>query len=1244
WDARTVSEGNNSSADPSNSPSNGEYWVVSIAGTRDLDGESDWQVGDWAIYNGTSWQKINNTGNVVSFNGRKGAIVPLANDYTWAQIDKSVSSLNDIADVDYTNLPSDGKILIYNGVNGKWEPQPFALNNITSNEIADGTIKNSDVSTTAAIAMSKINGLLPALDTKVNTTGGSISGSLNLGAGANINMAVNATVDGVDIDALNTTVTGLSTSKQDNIIFPNDTNKYLSGDGTFQNISNLTLTTTLTGVDLVAASTTINVTDSILDAFGKVQNQINSITGGSTTSVQKSGDIMTGNLDLQNNTLSAGTINVAENISVNLLGNFGGGININGSAASIAANGDLSAKNADFDGNTTSNIHTTNTLLKLKDNDGADHFIELKAPASLAAGYTITFPNVAPTTDQIMKYDGANYTWIPVPTPTAGTVTSLTTGVGLLGGTITTSGTIDIDVGAGPNQIVQLDGSGILPALDGSALTNLNLASISGLGSIATQDSSAINITGGTIDSITLSNSTAALNSATISSGSIENTTIGLATPLAANFTSVGAGTPGSGAFTSLTANSIDNTPIGASTPSTGAFSSIDIDAGTIDNVSLGSNTVISYLGLDNIILDSSTISTLALDSDLIISPNGLGKVGLGTASPTSKLSIREEGAATSSVSSVLDLTYETSGTASSGIGTGITFKSEDDSGSVEDIGAIEFEMTDTGNGTETSKINFMARSLGSALTNVFSVKGNGEIEANGNILLKTISDNSNATAIHVEKTPSDGNIRFDTSSTERMMIASSGFVGIGTDAPSSLLSLKGNDEVFRLEGSTNAHLGFYQVATRKAYIGHETANDNFLTIKAENSSVANEGDIYLQPDLGAHVGIKTNDPITPLEVMEDDNNDSNVTNILTLTHMSSTPANGIGAAVAFRSENNNGAPSISTTLSSTLTDITNGFEDGNFFISNLKDGTLTERFNIDADGNTTVKGGDLSIEANKELRLLDNTGGEYVGLKSPEPLGSSYTLTLPTTVGTAGQILSSDGAGNTSWVDDPVGALTPLDSNIIVGDGSGWVAETGDTARTSLGLGSADAVTFSTVSLDNGTSTSIANDGVTFTDGESFYVRNQSNVGAELVSGTTSWAALSDERLKRDIAYVPNSIEKLSKIRGVYFNYLNDEYEDQQRVGVIAQEVHEVLPEAVNEGKDGYLKVKLSEIIPLLINATNEQQNQLIKNNEMYELMRGSFKKEIVGLTNRIKVLEKENAMLKSYLCSKDPNAPFCN
>jgi len=53
---------------------NGYYYIVSVAGSTNLNGVTDWQVGDWAIFNGTVWQKIDQTNLVSSVNGQTGVV------------------------------------------------------------------------------------------------------------------------------------------------------------------------------------------------------------------------------------------------------------------------------------------------------------------------------------------------------------------------------------------------------------------------------------------------------------------------------------------------------------------------------------------------------------------------------------------------------------------------------------------------------------------------------------------------------------------------------------------------------------------------------------------------------------------------------------------------------------------------------------------------------------------------------------------------------------------------------------------------------------------------------------------------------------------------------------------------------------------------------------------------------------------------------------------------------------------
>jgi hypothetical protein len=64
----------------------GWAWRVDVAGTTNLGGITDWQVGDLAVKSATGWVKIDNTENVTSVFGRFGAIVATTGDYLTCQV------------------------------------------------------------------------------------------------------------------------------------------------------------------------------------------------------------------------------------------------------------------------------------------------------------------------------------------------------------------------------------------------------------------------------------------------------------------------------------------------------------------------------------------------------------------------------------------------------------------------------------------------------------------------------------------------------------------------------------------------------------------------------------------------------------------------------------------------------------------------------------------------------------------------------------------------------------------------------------------------------------------------------------------------------------------------------------------------------------------------------------------------------------------------------------------------------
>lgn len=81
WDAST-----NTPTIPSASSSNkGFYYVTSISGNTNIDGISDWKLGDWIISNGTAWEKVDNTDAVISVAGKTGNVTLVVSDISSLQ-------------------------------------------------------------------------------------------------------------------------------------------------------------------------------------------------------------------------------------------------------------------------------------------------------------------------------------------------------------------------------------------------------------------------------------------------------------------------------------------------------------------------------------------------------------------------------------------------------------------------------------------------------------------------------------------------------------------------------------------------------------------------------------------------------------------------------------------------------------------------------------------------------------------------------------------------------------------------------------------------------------------------------------------------------------------------------------------------------------------------------------------------------------------------------------------------------
>ena len=129
------------------------------------------------------------------------------------------------------------------------------------------------------------------------------------------------------------------------------------------------------------------------------------------------------------------------------------------------------------------------------------------------------------------------------------------------------------------------------------------------------------------------------------------------------------------------------------------------------------------------------------------------------------------------------------------------------------------------------------------------------------------------------------------------------------------------------------------------------------------------------------------------------------------------------------------------------------------------------------------------------------------------------------------------------------------------------------------------------------------------------------STVFANTINATNGEIQTSDQRLKTNIKPLEKALDKVLTLNGVTYEWRVNEFpemhfDSNRHVGVIAQEVEAVLPEAVETSDAGYKSVNYSNITPLLIEAIKEQQA------EIEELK--SVKEENEALKAKVEKLEK--------------------
>ncbi len=432
----------------------GEYYIVSIAGTADPgDGNSRaWSQGDWIIYNSntSSWDQISNSSDVTSFNGRTGGVVPTTGDYTWAMINKSTSSIGDVADVDLSTAPTTGQVLKYDGLN--WvasdDATGGAAGSVTSTTIADNSIVDADVNSSANISWSKIN--------KTGATPSDI-GLSNVTNDAQVKLSDLDTTITLGTDDTKVPSQNAVKTYVDNAIsgFSSGTVTSITGGAA---LSDGPITTTGT-LDVQVDGTTIEVASDALQLKdgGITDVKINASAAIAWTKIDKTGalksDVGLGNVDnIQQlplsylstvTTLGTSDVLVPSQNAVKTYVDFVAG----------AAGDDLGSHVATQD--------LDLATFKLVGNGGTNGLVISNT------GVVTVSNDVVIGSNSVCQSDGTN-----CPTGNAGTVTSITGGAGLSDGPITSSGTLDVQV---DGVTLEVNGSDALQLKD-SGITNAKIS------------------------------------------------------------------------------------------------------------------------------------------------------------------------------------------------------------------------------------------------------------------------------------------------------------------------------------------------------------------------------------------------------------------------------------------------------------------------------------------------------------------------------------------------------------------------------------------------------------------------------------------------------------------------------------------------------------------------------------------------------------------------------------------------
>jgi len=234
------------------------------------------------------------------------------------------------------------------------------------------------------------------------------------------------------------------------------------------------------------------------------------------------------------------------------------------------------------------------------------------------------------------------------------------------------------------------------------------------------------------------------------------------------------------------------------------------------------------------------------------------------------------------------------------------------------------------------------------------------------------------------------------------------------------------------------------------------------------------------------------------------------------------------------------------------------------------------------------VADADLRISSGNSLEIISDSSSNSVNLVAPNGMSSNLSLTLPSTDGANGTVLSTDGSGNLGFVD------VAVEINNQTADTSTYYP----TMSTSTTGGITDlSVSSSKLSFQPSSGTLTVTD-LSATDGDfsgTVTVSNDLTVTNNFSAGTIT--ETSSIALKTDITPIENALDSIAALAGVSYTRRAT---GRRESGLIAEEVERVLPEIVSDTGE-YKSISYSRLTAYLTEAVKSlrQEIQELKGNK---------------------------------------------